>query len=51
MEYDAIAAHFLTPPAVLPAAPVLPKSSARILRDALEPIATIGWWARSASEE
>jgi hypothetical protein len=51
MEYDAIAAHFLTPTATTPAAPVVPGSPARILRDALEPIATIGWWARAASEE
>jgi hypothetical protein len=51
MDYDDIAAHFLIPSADTPPTPVLPSSHARILRDALEPIATIGWWARAASEE
>jgi hypothetical protein len=50
MDYDAIAAHFLTPPAVPVPAPAVPDSAARRLRDALEPIATIGWWSRAAGE-
>ena len=50
MDYDAIAGIFLTPtgtelPAVVPST-----SPARRLRDALEPIATIGWWSRAAAE-
>lgn len=49
MDYDAIAAHFLIPGADPPPAPALPHSDARRLRDALEPIATIGWWSREAS--
>jgi hypothetical protein len=51
MNYDDIAAHFLVPSADAPPTPALPISKARVLRDALEPIATIGWWARAASEE
>lgn len=51
MDYDAIASHFLTPSPNPPAAPKLPTTSARVLRDALEPIATIGWWARAASQQ
>jgi hypothetical protein len=51
VDYDAIAAHFLTPLADPVPAPAVPSSHARILRDAVEPIATIGWWARAASEE
>ncbi|MCU1401229.1 MAG: hypothetical protein JWN62_4338 [Acidimicrobiales bacterium] len=49
MDYDAIAAHFLVPNADTPPSPALPSSDARRLRDALEPIATIGWWSREAS--
>ena len=49
MDYDAVAAHFLTPgPQPVPA-PDVPTSTARRLRDALEPIATIGWWSREAA--
>ena len=49
MDYDAVAAHFLTPgPQPVPA-PAVPSSTARRLRDALEPIATIGWWSREAA--
>ena len=50
MDYDAIATHFLTPAVTPQAAPVVPDTPARALRDALEPIATIGWWSRSAAE-
>ena len=49
MDYDAIAAHFLVPNADTAPSPALPQSEARRLRDALEPIATIGWWSRAAS--
>ena len=50
MTYDDIAAIFLAPldgPIVEPA---LPPTPARRLRDALEPIATQGWWSRPAGE-
>ena len=50
MEYDDLAAYFLTPPATPVPPPVVPATAARQLRDALEPIATIGWWSREASE-
>ena len=46
MDYDTIAAAYLTPMADPPAAPSLGTSPARRLRDALEPIATQGWWSR-----
>lgn len=49
MDYDAIAAHFLIPGTDTPPSPRLPRSDARRLRDALEPVATIGWWSREAS--
>jgi hypothetical protein len=50
MDYEAIAAHFLTPPVTAPPDPVVPDTAARRLRDALEPIATIGWWSRPAAD-
>jgi hypothetical protein len=50
VTYDDIAAHFLVPGASAVAAPTLPASPARRLRDAIEPIATIGWWSRAAAE-
>lgn len=49
MDYDAIAAYFLTPSEATPPAPALPQSAARRLRDAVEAIATIGWWSREAA--
>jgi hypothetical protein len=49
MDYDAVAAYFLVPTSDQPIAPTLPQSPARRLRDAIEPIATIGWWSREAS--
>ena len=49
MDYDAIAAHFLVPHADPPPPPTTSGSPARRLRDAVEPIATIGWWSREAS--
>ncbi len=51
MDYDAIAAQFLTPSANPSPEPLVPATPARELRDALEPIATIGWWARAASQQ
>ena len=50
MDYDDIAAHFLVPSGKEPAPPELPSSSARRLRDAVEVIATIGWWSREATD-
>jgi hypothetical protein len=50
MEYDDLADYFLTPPATPVPAPAVPATPARRLRDALEPIATIGWWSRQASQ-
>jgi hypothetical protein len=50
MEYDDLADYFLTPPATPIPAPAVPATAARRLRDSLEPIATIGWWSRPASE-
>lgn len=51
MSWEELAAVFLTPTTPAPAAPTLPESRARRLRDAIEPIATIGWWSRAASEQ
>jgi hypothetical protein len=50
MDYDQIAAHFLQPTGNEQPTPPLPSSGARRLRDALEPIATIGWWSRPAAD-
>jgi hypothetical protein len=50
MEYDDLADYFLTPPATPIPAPAVPVTPARRLRDSLEPVATIGWWSRAASE-
>lgn len=50
MTYDDIVAAFITPPAEPIPAPVLPSTPARRLRDAVEPIATQGWWSRAAAE-
>ena len=50
MDYQAIADHFLTPKGDEPAATVVSTTPARRLRDAVEPIATIGWWSRPAAE-
>jgi Helix-turn-helix family len=50
VSYDDIAAAYLTPLAepILP--PAVPATPARRLRDALEPIATQGWWSRASSD-
>ncbi len=50
MDYDVIAGIFLTPTGNEPPAVVPSTSPARRLRDAVEPIATIGWWSRAAAE-
>lgn len=50
MTYDDIVAAFIEPPANPIPAPSLPQTPARRLRDALEPIATQGWWSRQAAE-
>ncbi len=46
MDYDTIASMYLTPPAEPIPVPDVPDTPARRLRDALEPIATQGWWSR-----
>lgn len=50
MTYDDIAAIFLVPLAAPIAPPDVTTTPARRLRDALEPIATQGWWSRAAGE-
>ncbi len=49
MDYDAVAAIFLVPNGGEGPDLVVTSSPARRLRDAIEPIATVGWWSRSAS--
>ncbi len=50
MDYDQIVPHVLSPTSDSGVRPMLPQSAARRLRDAIEPIATIGWWSRPAAE-
>ncbi|MEI6497331.1 MAG: hypothetical protein WCO88_11740 [Actinomycetota bacterium] len=50
MTYDDIIAVFMAQPSVPFPTPELPATPARRLRDALEPIATLGWWSRGAAE-
>ncbi len=50
MIYDDIAAMFLGPLAAPIAEPQVDATPARRLRDALEPIATQGWWSRAAGD-
>lgn len=52
MRYDDIAAAYLEPSVPVAPGPVpsLPTGPARRLRDALEPIATHGWWNRRTNE-
>ena len=50
MTYDDIASIFLGPLAAPIPEPIVAATSARRLRDALEPIATQGWWSRAAGE-
>ncbi len=51
MQWSDVAAAYLTPSGDEPAAPAVPESPARRLRDAVEPIGTIGWWAEAAGDE
>ncbi len=51
MEYSDVAAAYLTPLDSDIAAPTVPDSAARRLRDVLEPIATIGWWSSAAGAQ
>lgn len=51
VTYDDIAAHYFSGSGALIPAPAVPDSPARRLRDALEPIATQGWWSRSVADE
>jgi hypothetical protein len=50
VTYDDIAAAFLEPLTDPIAEPEVDPTPARRLRDALEPIATQGWWSRAAGE-
>jgi hypothetical protein len=50
VTYDDIAAIFLGPLAAPIDEPDIEATPARRLRDALEPIATQGWWSRAAGE-
>jgi hypothetical protein len=50
LDYQAVAAQFLIPSGTPPAVPALPSSPARRLRDAIEPIATVGWWSAPAAD-
>ena len=50
MDYDSVASVYLKAPDQPFEAVVLPSSPARRLRDALEPIATHGWWCRPTNE-
>jgi hypothetical protein len=49
MDYETIAGYFLIPKGTEPPAPTV-ATDARRLRDAVEPIATIGWWSRPAAD-
>ena len=50
MTYDDIVAVFFNQPLQPIPAPAVTTSAARRLRDAVEPIATHGWWARQPAE-
>lgn len=50
MNYDDVAAHYFAPAAVAIPTPLVTVTPARRLRDALEPIATHGWWSRPPME-
>lgn len=48
MDYDELSAAFLAEPAAGRPAPRIPTGAARSLRDAAEPLATIGFWGKPA---
>ncbi len=50
MTYDEIVAVFFAPPPQPIPSPTVTTGAARRLRDALEPIATHGWWSRQPME-
>lgn len=50
MTYDDVVAVFFVPAAEPIPEPAVPATPARRLRDALEPIATHGWWSRPPME-
>jgi hypothetical protein len=50
LGYDDVAKIFLAPIDPPPRPPRVPDSPARRLRDALEPIATQGWWSRPPND-
>jgi hypothetical protein len=50
MTYDDVVSAYFAQPATPYPVPVLPTSPARRLRDALEPVATQGWWSRPPME-
>ncbi len=50
MDYDTIASIYLAPLTDPIPEPTVTSSSGRRLRDALEPIATQGWWSRQAAD-
>jgi hypothetical protein len=50
MTYDELVDVWFAPLAEPIAVPPLPLTPARRLRDAIEPIATMGWWPREAAE-
>jgi hypothetical protein len=49
-EYESIAAHICQPDNDQVAEPVVSATAARLLRDSVEPIATICWWSREAND-
>jgi hypothetical protein len=49
-EYEAIAAHMCKTDNGEMAEPIVAASTARLLRDSVEPIATICWWSREAND-
>ena len=51
MQWSDVAAAYLVPNGAEPSSPTVPDSPARRLRDAVEPIGTIGWWAQAAGDE
>lgn len=50
MKFSDIASVYLVASAATPEAPKVPDSPARRLRDAVEPIATQGWWAKGVHD-